>query len=564
MNVLSVRIGWGYHDDSAVLICNKKVYAIECERLSRIKHNCDQDLATYAYLNNLAEKIIVEKDYAYLNNQGRKIIYKAGINKITKDSVAYLLRAAKIKISEIDLFLGINIPSKVSDGGIKEHAHHKDHAATAFFPSPFKQAAVLVIDVFGASSVKKKYLRETVSFWIGKNRKLKNIITYFSPASQIYNGIYHFYSYHNSIGVFYTDLTIICGFGVYEGQKTMGLSSYGSDRILKQLRQFINIDKFSGVITFRREYIKFLEGMKRSDDFQFKADVAFAAQRILEEAVLFYCNKLYSLTHCENICLAGGLALNSVANGLIIRKTPFKRIFVQPASNDAGLSLGRALNAFYQFQRNRKTDLNFNNYCLGKEYRCRGMDSKLGSFPGINFKKYHFKNELYTAVAELLIQKKIIGWFQGRSEFGPRALGNRSIFCSASDKKMQDILNRVKFREWFRPFAPVVLEEYASEYFDINFPSPHMLIVASVKSKKIPAVTHIDGSARLQTVNIEQNKELYSLIKEYYKKSGIPVLLNTSFNIKGEPIVETPEQAIESFLKSDLDYLVLDNYLIYK
>lgn len=549
MNILIVRTE--VHDDSATLISQNKIYAIEFERISRIKYNCNQKLLTFAYLKNEIGKYNV----------------KTSLDKIKKKAILYLLNCAKINSHDIDIFNGKTFNQKYRSCLAEKSSHHKNHAATAFYPSEFKEAAVLVVDVFGSTSENNPDLKETVSFWHGKDKTLNHIKTYFSPAYQFNDKISSNYNYHNSIGVFYMDLTTFCGFQVLEAGKTMGLSPYGTDKILLKLKKYIDINEKDGLVTFKRDYTKLLLNLRKDykDFFRFQADVAFAAQKILEECILFYCNKLYDITNCKNICLAGGVALNSVANGLIIKKTPFEEIFIQPASNDAGQSLGQALNYFYEIKDNKKINLDFNNFYLGKKYKYNLVINKLKKSTKINIRTFKKFEDVCKITAKLLENNNIIAWFQGRGEFGPRALGNRSILCNPCNKEMKFELNkRVKFREWFRPFAPVVLEESVQNYFETNTLSPHMLLVAPVKNKKIPSVTHIDNSARLQSVNIKQNRRLYLIIKQFFKNTGVPVLLNTSFNIKGEPIVETPIDAIKTFLNSNIDILVLGNNIISK
>ncbi|MBS1266313.1 MAG: hypothetical protein MAG795_00280 [Candidatus Woesearchaeota archaeon] len=539
------------HDGSATLISQNKVYAVEIERISRIKYNCDQNRLTYAYTTNQLGKLNI----------------KSKPDGIKDKIISYLLDCANIDFSDINIGRD-EILNKTKESFLTEkYTHHKNHAASAFYPSEFKQAAILVIDVFGSVKENDCDMRETVSFWFGKQRKIQNIETFYSPAYQFNNKISPNYEYHNSLGVFYMDLTLHCGFKVLEGGKTMGLSAYGTDKILKRLKKYIKVNKKDGKIKFKREYNKFLSHIKESykDQFNFKADVAFAAQKILEECVLFYCNRLFEITKCKKICLAGGVALNSVANGLIVKKTEFEEIFIQPASKDSGQSLGKALNYFYEKKSNHLVDLDYNNFCLGKEYNYTSQINQLKNSNLVNVKTIPNLEKLVKITAELLKKDKIIAWFQGRSEFGPRALGNRSILCNPCSKAMvKKLNNNIKFREWFRPFAPVVLEEFVQEYFEIKTASPHMLLVAPVKNKKIPAVTHVDNTSRIQTVNIKQNKKLSMLIKQFYEITNIPVLLNTSFNIKGEPIVETPQDAVRTFLDSKIDFLILGNNIISK
>jgi carbamoyltransferase len=545
MNILSIMTG--AHDDSGTLIYDNNVFAIEFERITRIKHNCNHKLLTQDYVSNtLGIRRLKEDD---LVNQSRLC-------------TSYLLNAAKASLPQIDIIRGINFSSKIL---LKSsYSHHENHAASAYFPSGFSNAAILIMDVFGSPLTSNTNWRESTSMWLGKGYKISKLEIFYSPAYQFDNSISNIYNYHNSLGVFYMDLTILCGFNVLDGGKTMGLSAYGTDNILNKIRRFISVDEKKGNITFDRQYIHFIqkEGKRRDHSFSYIADVAFAAQKILEEILLFYCKRIYEQTKCDSLCLAGGIALNSVANGLIIKNTPFKKIFIKPAASDSGMSLGHALNLYYNFEQNFNKMLYFNNFFLGKEYDISKFLLKIRGIPGLSYTVYNSFNNLYRDVASLLKKNNIIGWFQDRSEFGPRALGNRSILCNPSKRGMKDKLNKkIKFREWFRPFAPVVLEKYVNLYFDISCTSPYMLLVGNVVNSKIPEVTHVDGTARIQTVNKKQNEKLYLLLLEFYKQTGMPVLLNTSFNIKGEPIVETPYDAIYTFVNSELDYLVVQNIL---
>lgn len=546
MNVLSIFTG--AHDCSGTLIKNNKVYAIEFERVSRLKYSCDQDLLTECYLKNKIGKVVVD------DNQLDTAL------KVIK----YLLSSANLSIANVEYCVG-DIKLRHVKYVNTSTSHHEKHASSVFYPSKFKRSAILIIDVFGDKSPDNADLLETVSFWTGKGKSIKNLRTIYSPAYQFNEGINDKYDYHNSIGVFYMDLTIICGFKVLEAGKTMGLSPYGTDKYLKELKSFIT--RKGDTFKFSRKYLEFLkkEKKKRKNSFEFKADVAYVAQKILEEVVIFYCNHLYKLTKCDNLCFAGGIALNSVANGLILDRSPFKNLFILPCSNDAGESLGNALHLFYKNKKNKNVELDHNWFYLGKKYSDDEVYNLIESNESVDFVRYKNFNELCNKVSNLLANGKIIGWYQGRSELGPRALGNRSILCDPRFKKMKDVLNKkIKFREWFRPFAPAVLEEKVYDYFGWNKPSPYMLIVRNVKSKNIKAVTHIDSSARLQTVNKYQNQRFYSLLKAFYKLTNIPVLLNTSFNIKGEPIVETPTDALRTFTNSKMDYLIINNFLVSK
>jgi carbamoyltransferase len=356
----------------------------------------------------------------------------------------------------------------------------------------------------------------------------------------------------------------------------MGLAPYGTDQYYKD---FINAIEFeNGNITIDTHY-QFNKWPERSNNVyegRFGAprqssgllrkvdkDIAAATQYALEEALIKIAHQAYDLTKSENLCLAGGVALNSVANKQILDRTPFENIFIQPASGDDGCALGNALLGWISILK-KPRQWRMNTAYTGRCYSQAEIQNAINKYlrwcapvPTVNVLK---------TTSELLSQKNIIGWFQGGSEFGPRALGHRSILSDARFPEMKDILNKkVKHREGFRPFAPSILEEYCNEYFDLHCPSPYMLLIADVKKPGvIPATTHVDQTARVQTVNQEDNGIYYDLIKEYHKLTGVPVILNTSFNVAGEPIVETPEDAIRCFLCTQIDYLVLGDTLLRK
>ncbi|MCH7647234.1 MAG: hypothetical protein IIA83_01320, partial [Thaumarchaeota archaeon] len=302
---------------------------------------------------------------------------------------------------------------------------------------------------------------------------------------------------------------------------------------------------------------------------QIHYDIAASAQLVLEDILLKMVNHVHKKTGMKNLCFGGGVALNGVANHRILKDGPFENLHIPPSPGDGGSAIGCAQYLYYSHKKNkRKIEQNVesikNNVFVGPSY----SNDKIKSFLDINKIHYKFleKNPLLETTAKLISEGNVVGWYQGKMEWGPRALGNRSILADPRNAKMKDILNeKIKHRESFRPFAPSILEEYTSEYFDINIPSPYMLMVVNVKQpEKIPAVTHVDGTGRLQTVSKESNCLYYDLINEFYKITGVPVLINTSMNVMGEPIVNTPEQAFQMILKTDMDCIVLGNYLVMK
>ena len=445
--------------------------------------------------------------------------------------------------------------------------HHQSHAASSFFPSPFKEAAIVTLDGVGEWA--------TTTYGVGKGNKVDMLAELHFP---------------HSIGLLYSTITAYLGFTVNNSEyKVMGLAPYGmmvkeKNEYYHRLRRVIDL-KEDGSFALRMQYFDFhykprmpnvklctlLGGAVRKKDeplTQRHKDIAAAVQLVTEEVLFRILNHVWKETKQENICLAGGVALNSVANGKILKNTPFKRIYIQPAAGDAGNAIGAALFGYHQILGNKKRYVQDTAY-LGPGF----MDDEIKQFLDSHFVRYTLfrdEKELVKKTAKLIYDNNVIGWFQGKMEWGPRALGARSILSNPCNKNMQEILNlKVKHREKFRPFAPVVCEDDALKYFECDNPIPlptdFMLMVYPIKKQyrtKIPAVTHVDGSGRLQTVRRYQNKLYYNLIKEFGKLSRIPILINTSFNIRGEPIVCTPKDAYYCMMGTGIDYLVMGNFLI--
>ncbi len=442
--------------------------------------------------------------------------------------------------------------------------HHVSHAAYTFFTSPFDEAAILTVDGVGEWS--------TTTFGTAHDTTIK-----------LTNDI----RWPHSVGLFYSAFTYFLGFKVNEGEyKLMGLSAYGKpnyyDLILKELVDVkndgsihLNMKYFSftydKVMTNKNFSVLFGIPPRKEDSNaeQIHYDIAASAQLVLEDILLKMVNHVHKKTGMKNLCFGGGVALNGVANYRILKDGPFENLHIPPSPGDGGSAIGCAQYLYYCHKKNkRKIEHNVesikNNVFVGPSY----SNDEIKSFLDIYKIHYKFleKNSLLETTAKLISEGNVVGWYQGKMEWGPRALGNRSILADPRNAKMKDILNeKIKHRESFRPFAPSILEEYTSEYFDINIPSPYMLMVANVKQpKKIPAVTHVDGTGRLQTVSKESNCLYYDLINEFYKITGVPVLINTSMNVMGEPIVNTPEQAFQMILKTDMDCIVMGNFLITK
>ena len=442
--------------------------------------------------------------------------------------------------------------------------HHMSHAAHAFYTSPFEECAILTIDGVGEWT--------TTSFGTAQNNSIKLTDDIRWP---------------HSVGLFYSAFTYFLGFKVNEGEyKLMGLSAYGKpkyyDLIMKEL---IDV-KDDGSIHLNMKYFAFTyDKVMTNDKFselfgipprkknekteQIHYDIGASAQKVLEDVILMMANHIHKKTQMKNLCFGGGVALNGVANYNLIKNGPFENIHIPPSPGDGGSAVGCAQYLYYIHNKNKRTveqdsERIKNNVYVGPSF----SNDVIKSFLEENNIDYEYlqREQLLQNTAKLISDGSIVGWYQGKMEWGPRALGNRSILADPRDAKMKDILNeKIKHRESFRPFAPSILEEYVSEYFDIDITSPYMLLVAPVKKpEKIPAVTHVDGTGRLQTVSKQSNPLYYDLINEFYKITNIPVIINTSMNVMGEPIVNTPEQAYNMIKKTDMDYIVMGNHLVSK
>jgi carbamoyltransferase len=441
--------------------------------------------------------------------------------------------------------------------------HHLSHAAHAFYTSPFKESAILTIDGVGEWS--------TTSYGHASNNSVK-----------ITNDI----RWPHSLGLFYSAFTYFLGFKVNEGEyKLMGLSSYGKPKYYDLIMEKLIDVKNDGSIRLNMEYFAFtydkvmtnkkfatLFGIspKTKDEktLQIHFDIGASAQKVLEDIILKMVHHVYEKTKMKNLCFGGGVALNGVANYKILKEGPFDNIHIPPSPGDAGSAVGAAQYLYYIYHKNPRNVFENNNKLIseniyvGPSYTDNEILNFLNNY-NIPFQSFDWES-LLKKTAQLIADGNVIGWYQGKMEWGPRALGNRSILADPRKKDMKDILNaKIKHRESFRPFAPSIMEEYVSEYFEMDIPSPYMLMVAPVKKPKdIPAVTHVDGTGRLQTVSKETNSLYYDLINEFYKITKIPVIINTSMNVMGEPIVNTPEEAFTMILKTDMDYLVMGKYIV--
>jgi len=441
------------------------------------------------------------------------------------------------------------LPSLKRDCNILFAEHHQSHAASAFYPSPFKEAAIVTVDGVG----------EWATTTIGRGDR---------NGIEILKEI----RFPHSLGLLYSAFTAYCGFRINSGEyKLMGLAPYGEPKYADAIYKHLIDLKPDGSFWLNMHYFAFLRSLVMTNE-KFHAlfggpprkpespietrhkDVAASIQAVTNEVMVRLARHAREVTGLKNLCMAGGVALNCVANGLILREKIFDDLWIQPAAGDAGGALGAAVAV-------TKTRCAMQGALLGPEFSETEIESTLRSHSAV-YERLDDR-ELFQRTAELIAAEKVVGWVQGRMEFGPRALGNRSILGDARSPKMQSQMNlKIKFRESFRPFAPVVRIERANDYFDLHTESPYMLLVAPARQKGIPAVTHVDNSARIQTLKREDNPRFYSLLETFERLTGCPVLINTSFNVRGEPIVCTPDDAYRCLVNTEMDYLVIGNFLL--
>ena len=583
-----------YHDSAAaILVDGKIVAAAQEERFSRIKHD-----SSYPFN---AIQFVLDQSKLNLNDIEHIVFFEKPFLKFERLLETYMAFAPK-GFKSFSLSMPIWLREKLFQkkflfdklqqhddnfkdiNKIKFSEHHFSHAASAFYPSPFEEAVVLTLDGVGEWA--------TTTIGIGKKNKLEIIKEIHFP---------------HSLGLLYSAFTYYVGFKVNSGEyKLMGLAPYGKPLFKDLILQKLIDLKEDGSFKLNMKYFNYATGLTMTNDkfsklfghpvrdpnkdllTQFHMDLAASIQAVIEEIVLRITKNISSKYKIENLCLAGGVALNCVANGKVQNEKIFKNIWIQPASGDAGGSLGAAL-AYWHHElgkpRDEFSDKMMGSF-LGPKFDNNFIETKLKLLKA-NFKKYS-KEEVTSLIAKELANEKIVGWFQGKMEFGPRALGGRSILADPRSEKMQKELNlKIKFRESFRPFAPSVLREDVNEWFDLDIDSPYMLLVSQVKKEKqiqmkkedenlfgieklnvkrsnIPAVTHVDYSARVQTVHKNTNPRYYDLIKEFKKITNCPVLVNTSFNVRGEPIVCSIEDAFNCFMGTNLDILVIEDFVLFK
>ena len=583
-----------YHDSAAAIIKDGKIIsAAQEERFTRIKHDSKYPHNAVNFVLNYSNLKLSEVDYIvffekpFLKFERLLETYVAfapkGFLQFTKSMPIWL----KEKLFQKKLLLN-HLREHDSDfnneNKIFFSEHHLSHAASAFFPSPFDEAVILTADGVG------EWATTTVAVGKGNQLEIKKEI--------------HF---PHSLGLLYSAFTYYTGFKVNSGEyKLMGLAPYGNPIYEEKIKQLIDI-KDDGSFRLDQEYFNYTTGLtmtnakfnnlfgqkprdpKKNQLTQFHMDIAASIQKVTEEIMIKLAKSIREEFNIKNLCLAGGVALNCVANGKILNEKIFDNIWIQPAAGDAGGSLGAAL-AFWYIEKGNKRVVNqeddMKGSYLGPEFSQDEIEKELNSI-GAKYQTFDYEN-LINEASEHLSKQKAIGWFQGRMEFGPRALGGRSILGDPRSDKMQKNLNlKVKYRESFRPFAPSVLREDLSNWFNMNVDSPYMLLVSNINPEKkiemndehkklfgidklnikrseIPAVTHVDYSARVQTVNEKTNKRYYDLISKFKEKTSCPVIVNTSFNVRGEPIVNSPTDAFNCFMGTELDYLIIGNCILDK
>ncbi len=577
-----------YHDSAACLVEDGEVVAAaQEERFSRKKHDFDFPRKAAAYClregglrsaNDLDYVVFYDKPLVKFERllETYSSYAPAGIRSFIKAMPLWLKRK---------LWMRENIADELDYGGkVLFTEHHEAHAASAFFPSPFEEAAILTLDGVGEWA--------TASLGKGEGNRIRVLKEIRFP---------------HSLGLLYSAFTYFTGFKVNSGEyKLMGLAPYGNPRyvdvILGELIEIrpdgsfkLNLRYFdycAGLRMTNRRFAKLFGGPPRRPEStltQREMDMAASIQVVTETVMLRMAEFAHRKTGCRNLVLAGGVALNCVGNGRILREGPFERLWIQPAAGDAGGALGAALFVHHQLLDGvRRADGHRDRQkatLLGPAFG----DDEIGRFlaqSGIKARRYDDFEALADRVAELIGQEQVVGWFQGRMEFGPRALGSRSIVGDARSRDMQTKMNlKIKFRESFRPFAPSVMREHAADYFQLDVESPYMLLVASIHEKRrlpfrdegsqgldklkvirsvVPAVTHVDLSARIQTVAKEDNPRFHRLIERFHEKTGCPLIVNTSFNVRGEPIVCTPQDAYRCFARTQMDFLVMGSWLIDK
>lgn len=592
-----------YHDSAAaIIIDNEIIAAAQEERFTRIKQTSDFPVNAVKYCLEYTGLSIDELDAVVFYD---KPFLK--FERLLETYYAFAPKGFRQFVTSIPVWLKEKMfLKKLLHEGLSEVGdyskrnlnllfpeHHLSHAASAFYPSPFEEAAILTVDGVGEWA--------TATICHGKGNKIKMIKAMNFP---------------HSVGLLYTSFTYYLGFRVNSGEyKLMGLAPYGNAEseetlnFIKLIKEEITTIKEDGSIWLNQKYFNYATGLKMVNDKKWEklfgfprvqpdgkieqkhCNLAYAIQNVTEEIILKMAKETKRLTGSDNLCMAGGVALNCVANGKLIKEKIFKEIYIQPAAGDAGGALGAAQMANYMyFEQDRKIlpdgDL-MKGAFLGPDFSDKESIYAFKKHKAV-YRKVESFEDLSTEVAKLIDEGNIIGWFQGRMEYGPRALGNRSILADARNVEMQKKLNlKIKYREGFRPFAPSVLIEDSNKFFDLPVASPYMLLIADVLEKRreqlpenyydldlwqklyyvrsdVQSITHLDFSARIQTVHKETNPRYWNLINKFKDRTGYGIVVNTSFNVRGEPIVCTPEDAYKCFMRTEMDYLVVDDFLLKK
>jgi carbamoyltransferase len=579
-----------YHDSAAALVVDGDIVAAaQEERFTRTKH--DYTFPTHAIDFCLEQAGLSPADLDYVGFYDKPLLK---FERLLETYLAYAPVGFRSFLKAMPLWLRqkLHLPREMSKGLRKQYTkrfifteHHESHAASAFFPSPFEEAAILTLDGVGEWA--------TTSVGIGRGNRIELKQELHFP---------------HSLGLLYSAFTYYCGFRVNSGEyKLMGLAPYGEPIYADAIRDKLIDIKPDGSFRLDMRYFNYCQGLTmtgprfhelfgrgprqpESELAQMDMDLAASVQTVTEDVMLLCARHAHEITGMSNLCLAGGVALNCVGNGRILREGPFDRIWIQPAAGDAGGALGAATFIWHQLLENERTPVPHDaqhGSLLGPRFDDASISSLLTE-QGATFHHIPDEHALCERVAGLIADEKVVGWMQGRMEFGPRALGSRSIIGDARSRKMQSVMNlKIKFRESFRPFAPSVLRDHASDYFELRDEdeSPYMLLVAPVHPSKrtdvlngdatgidklkvirseVPAITHVDCSARVQTVDPQRHPRYHALLTAFEAKTGCPVLINTSFNIRGEPIVCTPRDAYRCFMATNMDALVIEDFLLLK
>ncbi len=578
-----------YHDSAAALVVDGEIVAAaQEERFTRVKH--DHGFPQHAIDYCLAEAGLTPEQLDFVGFYDKPFMK---FERLLETYLAFSPIGFRSFLKAMPLWMRqkLHLPREIRNGlggayskKIVFCEHHESHAASAFFPSPFEDAAVITFDGVGEWS--------TMSFGAGHGNRVE---------------LSHELRFPHSLGLLYSALTYFCGFRVNSGEyKLMGLAPYGEPRYADLMLEKLMDLKDDGSFRLDMKYFNYCQGLTmtspafddlfggparapESDLTQREMDLAASVQAVTEEVMLRVARHVHNETGLSNLCLAGGVALNCVGNGRILREGPFENVWIQPAAGDAGGALGTALFIWHQLLEKPRTVVSPDaqkGSLLGPRFDDDTIRSFLENSDAV-YQHFDDSEALCTQVAELIDTENVVGLMQGRMEFGPRALGCRSIIGDARSPKMQTVMNlKIKFRESFRPFAPIILRERVHEYFEMREgeDSPYMLLVAPVRKEKrlpvddtkeglaklttlrseVPAITHVDFSARVQTVDAERHGRLYGIMKAFEKRTNCPVLINTSFNVRGEPIVCTPEDAYHCFINTDMDVLVLENFVLLK